>query len=248
MTAARSKASGLVIDSPLKSNKGRGTRVVYQGLYNGRPAVIKVYSHPMRRRLHWFLCHFNGKALRKRGIPAPAVRYSGYAASLEAYVIVYEKLEAPRDFRWIKTEPDRARRLDGYRRLIPLFAMMHANGIAQKDTTPGNFLESSGKVHAIDEDRMDIRPWPLGKGASLGNLASVFTQFPPEGSQDMDALFNSYMNARNWKPDARWRRYLDRRIRRFRAWRKDKRGYERKRNLLIAAAAVAAGLAIWLAL
>jgi tRNA A-37 threonylcarbamoyl transferase component Bud32 len=244
--AARSPIDEPEIDRPLKVNKERGTRVVYAGRFKNRPAIIKVYSHPVKKRLHWFLCHFHGRVLRRRGVPAPEIWYSGYAPSLSGYVIIYERLADPRDFYWIRNETDRGRRLEGYMKVLPLLACMHARGIAQKDTTPGNFLESGGIVLAIDEDRMDVRPWPLGKRASLKNLASLITQFAPENPEDTDQILLGYMEKRGWDADLRWQHYLEANIRRFRAWRDDKRGYEKHRNALIAAAGALAAAAIWL--
>ena len=232
------------IGEPIKSNKARGTRVVFKGRFRNEPAIVKVYSDPVKKWLHWFLCHLHGRAVRRRGIPAPHILYSGYSASLKSYVIVYEDLEDASDFYWMRNEPDKERRLEGFMKLVSLFALMHAKGIVQKDTTPGNFLESDGIVHAIDEDRMDIRPWPLGKRASLDNLASLFTQFAPETPADTDRLFTEYMKTRGWHAGSSQRRYLERRIRRFRAWRSDKKGYSRRGKLLVAALAVLAAATI----
>ncbi len=245
---ANCPAANLVIDAPIKTNKDRGTRVVYRGRYYGRPVIVKAYSHPFKRRIDWFLCHYHGRVLRRRGVPAPDIHYSGYAPSLKRYVIIYEHLAGDGDFYWIRTEPERSRRLVGYMKLVRLLAVMHGKGIAQKDTTPGNFLESDGTIYALDEDRMDVRPWPRGKRASLDNLASLITQFPPEARDDTDRIGEVYMKERGWDMDDRWRQYLARRIDKFRAWRSNKRGfyYTGYRGALVMAAIGLAFIGLWL--
>jgi len=221
----------LDLEAPLRINKGRGTRVVCRGRYGDTPAIIKLFRGLPKAWWHWKICNLHGKAVRERGIPSPRVLWSGWDDSLKAYLIVYENLQDARDYEWIRQTPGFQERLPGYRGLLTLLAQMHAKGVEQSDTTPGNFLEQDGIVYAIDEDRMNIRTRALSTRRSLRNVASLITQFQQLTPQEVSTLYDAYCHDRGWRVSSSDLKNLTKHIENFRNWRKDKRGYRRK-NIL----------------
>ncbi len=223
------------IGERISSNKSRDTRLVYRGHCDGRPAIIKAFSHPSRGWLHWRRCDFNARMIRRRGIPAPVIYYSGWLSQPGAWVIIYELLEQAREFRWIKQAPDADARTRGLEQLVALFAHMHEKGTIQADTTLGNFLQQEDQVYVVDEDRIKIRPWPLGQRAAMKSLASVLTQIPVEDPEEIRHLYHFYCKQRDWEPGDKGARRLEKNMQWFREWRKNKKLFRIKKTALIAA-------------
>ncbi len=222
------------ITGQISTNKERVTRSVYTGVCDGQAAIIKQFTHPWRGWLHWWQCDFNARIARRRGIPAPAILYSGRFPRTGAWCIVYEYLPNASEFRWLRETTDRDQFISGLKRLLGFFAMMHSRGIAQSDTTLGNFLETEGQIHIIDEDRLYIRPWPLGPGASLNNVASLLSQWRLNiNHHESRSLYEYYTQQRGWQPTPAHFKTLTRARMRFDARRQDKYRYKKNRAIRV---------------
>lgn len=215
-------------DHPIRSNKARGTRIVYRGTFKEQPAIIKTYSGLPKAWLHWKTCLIHGRTLRARGIPAPAIYWAGWDKDLKAFIIVYEYLDEAEDFMWMRRNPDFLSRWTGYQNLLSLFALMHSRGIEQSDTTAGNFLQVGDKTYAIDEDRMNIRIRALNRRRSLRNISSMLTQHPVLSEDELHKIYLHYCSVRGWEPNDQDLKQLSKKTRAFREWRKDKKAYRRR--------------------
>lgn len=246
-----SRTPGLVIGESIQSNKARNTRMVFSGEFQKQPAIIKAYTGGPKAWLHWKICRFHGRVLRRRNIPAPDIWWSGWDGEIGAYLIVYEHLPNPTDFEWLRKTPSFQQRLAGYQKLLKLFAFMHSRGIEQSDTTPGNFLESGGEIYAIDEDRMNVRRKALGRRRSLRNVASMATQYPQLLDDEITELYDFYRRERNWNHQLPDVHYLREQMAAFREWRQDKKGFRRRKTrrwLLAGTGVIVAALALTLLL
>lgn len=215
-------------DHPIRSNKARGTRIVYRGKFKEQPAIIKTYSGLPKAWLHWKTCLIHGRALRARNIPAPKIYWAGWNKDLKAFIIVYEYLVKAEDFMWMRRNSDFSSRWIGYQNLLSLFALMHSLGIEQSDTTAGNFLQVGDKTYAIDEDRMNIRIGALNRRRSLRNISSMLTQYPVLSEDELHKIYLHYCSVRGWGPNGKDFKRLSKMTNLFRLWRKDKKAYRRR--------------------
>ena len=84
------------------------------------------------------------------------------------------------------------------KRVTELLALMHSNGVVQRDTNLGNFIDTGSQILALDEDRMTCLPWQAGRHRSLRNLASLLSRISPVSSTTAGALYQHYRKARGW--------------------------------------------------
>ena len=174
-----------------------GRRSVYEGTYEGRPVIIKVFSSRLHGQRH-FKREVKGlELLAQRNIPAPRLVMTG--RNRDGWILVVEKIEPAEDVLTVynrMSEPTETCSI-----LKPVFkqlAAMHTAGVLQKDLHLGNFLWDGETLYAMDPAQMRFESEPINSSQSycqLGNLATMFWGYDRSLKTE---LFDVYFKARGW--------------------------------------------------
>jgi tRNA A-37 threonylcarbamoyl transferase component Bud32 len=209
---------------------------------DGRPVFAKLYLDPRRGTIHLQRELAGVTALQRAGIPTAGVLWQG--RSLEGIpLLVSELLPDGRSLGQVwaaagcePTDPvadgatgevtgDRyteCRRL--LREAVTLLARHHGAGLMQQDLHPGNLLFSGGHIYTLDGAGVRAFGGPLGRRASLENLALLLAQFAPLWEGLATELLGVYAAARGWSEAPATAAFLGRleaaRQRRWRAFRR----------------------------
>ncbi len=173
-----------------------GRRLVVRCTQAGKPRVLKLFmgSNAVRHRARE---RTGVLALSSCGVSTPALVGAPVDPSGVGQGLLFEYLDAALP---IAESDDEA--ID---QIAAVLGKLHASGAWHSDLHLNNFVkDSAGKVHAIDGD--GIRSGrnrghrPLGKRASLQNLALLLAQLPPLRDARLQAPLASYATARSWPP------------------------------------------------
>jgi tRNA A-37 threonylcarbamoyl transferase component Bud32 len=192
-----SKPVELVIGRCLRSVPGR--RGVYEGVFEGQSAVIKIFLSPLQGRRH-FRRELKGlKLLRQRQIASPGVLAQGRSANGN-WVLVLKKIENTADIDSILTDPGAAaERKDFLRKTLHLLAQMHTAGVLQRDLHLENFLWDKTTVYALDPAQMRFGSKPIAQRESFRQLGLLSTGFLSSPGHERKELLDAYFRKRGWE-------------------------------------------------
>jgi tRNA A-37 threonylcarbamoyl transferase component Bud32 len=192
-----SKPVELVIGRCLRSVPGR--RGVYEGMYEGQNAVIKIFLSPFQGRRH-FRRELKGlKLLRQRQIASPDVLAQGRSTNGN-WVLVLEKIENTADLDSILTDSGAtAERKDFLRKTLHLLAQMHTAGILQRDLHLENFLWDKTTVYALDPAQMRFGSKPIAQRDCFRQLGLLSTAFLFSPGHEKKELLDVYFQKRGWE-------------------------------------------------
>lgn len=176
-----------------------GKRLVYKGLWQQRPVIVKLFIDPKSCRRHWTREKAGIDALKKALVLTPELLFSGQLVD-NTPVLAFDFLpEAQTSLAvW-----DRLDTLEGQsvflRQLAVLVADMHNKGLVQEDLHLENFLISGEMIYAIDGDTISAekKNEPLGLKPSSRNLALLFAQLPPVLDSLIEEASRDYAQQRN---------------------------------------------------
>lgn len=176
-----------------------GKRYTYEGLWQDRPVIIKVFTHPFRSFLHFRretqgLCR-----LAECGIPSPALLHSGKDPA-GRWALVLEKITPAEDLANLleKTEAPE-QQTDLCLKWLHFVALMHQKSVLQKDLHPGNFLWDGSRLYALDPGTIRFRRSPISAEQCLRQLAGMLCTIPPAVRKTPKLLLESYCQIRGWK-------------------------------------------------
>ncbi len=200
-----------------------GQRTVFLGRWGEEAVVIKLYQDPGRAAVHHARELRGIQALLRAGIPTPALLHSGKWPASGWWVIVLRRIEGADTFasKLAKLETPAARETL-LRELVSLLADHHRAGLRQTDLHLDNFLVAGDVIYSLDGAGFAVGDRPVGRHASISNLALLLAQFPPAGGSDADPLLEHYGRCRGWLVAAEDRRLLFRSIRSHRRYRERK--------------------------
>lgn len=172
-------------------------REVYDALFDGRPAIVKVFLDRRRASVH-FQRELDGlHAFHNAGIAAPEVLYAGKDEHSRPVIVLARIGEAVAlSTLWREAEDAERERLTC--RMMELLARHHLAGIYQTDLHLNNFLVAEGLIYSLDGDGVLAQEGALDERRSLQNLALYCGQLDP----DRDALSletsSHYAQLRSW--------------------------------------------------
>ncbi len=178
-----------------------GKRIVYDGVANEKPAIIKIFLSRLHGKRH-FNRELNGfKELAARGVQTAKVLATGKNSKKQS-ILVLEKVENAVDVFDLLQSADNT--LDSQPALKAVFASiaaMHAEGVKQRDLHFGNFLWDGETVYALDPAEMSFSDGPLNMAASMQQLLILLTSLPESALINRDCLLETYYQERKWDLD-----------------------------------------------
>jgi tRNA A-37 threonylcarbamoyl transferase component Bud32 len=208
-----------------------GKRLVCRGVWHQRqPVVAKIFLAASGAKRHYQRELLGIEALRSAEIATPAILFKGTLADGKAPLLLFQEMQGYQNLAerlaTLDTVDDR---LAVMRPVVQLIARLHAAGLGQRDIHPGNFLLSGNEVMVIDGDDIEGNGrQPLSQRQSFSNIALFFAQFYPQFDAIVPPLVDVYGNCRNWPIDPGIYTAIQKKIRRWRAWRQAK--YLKKTN------------------
>jgi tRNA A-37 threonylcarbamoyl transferase component Bud32 len=202
-----------------------GKRLVCSGTWHRQQAVVaKIFIDSSGAERHYQSELQGINALEDAQIPTPKLLFRGTLTDGLAPLLLFQKMEG---FETLSerlstlTSPDD--HLATLQPVVESIARLHAAGLRQRDTHPGNFLLSTNDVMIIDGD--DIEPpyhGPLPQKESMSNLALFFAQFYPKFDKIVPPLLETYGNCRDWSLNSEIRAEIKQEILHWREWRQKK--------------------------
>lgn len=180
----------------LRSISGR--RVVYEGLCNKQPAVIKIFLSAAHGKRHFKrelrgLKELAARGLKTANIPAFGRNDQGH------FVLVLDKIENATDlFSLIESAKDLKDVKQAMKAVFAYIATMHTAGVVQHDLHLGNFLWNGKTIYALDPAEMVFANNPPGRKTSFQQLAMLFSSLPESVWSDRENLLKIYFQTRKW--------------------------------------------------
>lgn len=171
-------------------------RQVYEGQWNDRSIIAKIFSHKIKARLHFEKEWRSLKKLEKLEINSPKLLFSGKTKQ-NRWAVVVEKLgdcSTLYDI-FLKTDDDEKKN----KPLIMLskeIAEHHRKGIFQKDFHLGNFLLSDEKIYTLDPSQISFSKGPISRKKSIFQLASLANHL--NNDTEINKLCTEYGLIRGW--------------------------------------------------
>lgn len=174
-------------------------RITYQGQSKTKPVIVKLYYPRWKGYWNWKRSEQGYRAFMAKGIPAPAIIFSGYLPSYNAYALVIEYLEGAVSLDIaLKRSNETGERKALLDEFMAIIALQHERGITQEDLNLKNFMIREGCIYSIDGDLVKSGTGPVGKRRSIRNLAMLFITRLGFPIADLDILIECYSKRRNW--------------------------------------------------
>lgn len=174
-------------------------RLVAFGVWNDRPAVIKIFFDRKQALRHRDLDVAGMKMLHLNNIPAPALWYEGVAHDKRLHVVVYERIiDAVSLYDIWRSAPDVNALEPVLKAVVIELATQHVLGVLQQDCHLKNFLITDKAVITLDGGQIQASTSMIGKAESMDNLALFFSQLGAGVDALCDALFLYYAKSRGW--------------------------------------------------
>jgi tRNA A-37 threonylcarbamoyl transferase component Bud32 len=208
-----------------------GKRLVCRGVWHQRQQVVtKIFLAASGAKRHYQRELQGIEALRSTEIATPAILFKGTLADGKAPLLLFQEMQGYQNLaERLATANTTDDRLAVMRPVIQCIARLHVAGLWQRDIHPGNFLLSGNEVMMIDGDDIEGNGrQPLSQQKSFSNIALFFAQFYPQFDAIVPPLVGVYGTCRNWPIDPGTYSAIQKKIRRWRAWRQAK--YLKKTN------------------
>jgi len=189
-----------------------GKRKVLAAAWDGRPVIVKLFSHPFKARLHMKREWRGLMQLRKRKVTTPEPLFCGRSKG-HGWAVVTERItdgKTAKDL-WDSTDEPQVRQ----NLLVTVAAELakhHEKGVVQKDLHLGNFLLKQQKVFVLDPSQMHFQPDAVGRKQTMGQLALLTSILPKEDEHSVRQLYDEYARARGWECTASDTDLLGRRL------------------------------------
>ena len=172
-------------------------RQVYDAVFDGRPAIVKVFLDRRRAKVH-FQRELDGlQAFHNAGIAAPEVLYAGDDEDARPVIVLARIGDAVAlSDVWRGAGEDERGRL--MRRMMELLARHHLAGIYQTDLHLNNFLVAEGLIYSLDGDGVLAQEGALDERRSLQNLALYCSQLDPDRDAFSLEMSSHYAQLRSW--------------------------------------------------
>jgi tRNA A-37 threonylcarbamoyl transferase component Bud32 len=194
-------------------------RLVCRGRWRDKEVFAKLFLDPRRggrdreQELRGIF------ALRDRGILGPEVLFAGSEVEKGLSVIILQAVAGGRRLGEILKNAAEPEKEILVARLLRLLAQHHARGLSQRDLHLNNFLVAEDGIYTLDGADVEISERPLGRQASLFNLAIFLAQLPDDEHWSSRWL-REYAALRGWELGVRDLRTLRRALARVTRYRR----------------------------
>jgi len=175
-----------------------GTREVSEASWRGREVVLKVFCHRWKARCHYWRELRGLRRLAELGFRAPVFLLSGrtkqghWAVVTEKIADAFTGLEV-----WQQVETVQ-RKVDLLCQIARELARHHSKGVTQADLHVGNFMLRGDAVFSLDVAQMSFRGRPLGRRASLEDLAKLLSCLSDDKFSGFSSVAAVYAKERQW--------------------------------------------------
>jgi tRNA A-37 threonylcarbamoyl transferase component Bud32 len=176
-----------------------GNREVYDGLWNDRGVIVKVFSHKIRAKRHLKREWRGLSQLKERELGSPEPLFYGQTEDGRWAVVVEKIADSSIALDAFNKTTDKLKKLDLLVLVCKELAKQHSKGVLQKDLHFGNFLMSSDKVFALDPGQMRFLSQPLSRRKSISQLALLARCLPASDTESIARLCQEYFNIRGWE-------------------------------------------------
>jgi tRNA A-37 threonylcarbamoyl transferase component Bud32 len=174
-------------------------RMVVLGMWQGRPAVAKLFFDPHRAKRHMEKDLVGIKILQKNKIPTPGLYYEGTCLNKKIYVLIFERVLNSQglDEIW-QNKPSIKSILPTLKSIAIELATQHVLGVKQNDLHFKNFLLRDQTIYTLDGGGVCQLVGPLNAKESIENVALFLSQLGVSVEHYQDELFKHYAEARSW--------------------------------------------------
>jgi len=175
-----------------------GRREVYDGLWNGKSVVVKVFSRGigdtgrLRKELEGL------HRLESCGVNTPKLLFYGKTSNGRFAVVTEKIADSSTVMDVFSKAPTKAEQVDLLVRLCRELAKHHLKGVLQKDLHLGNFLLDPEKIYALDPGQMRFHAQSVGRSKSISQLALLARCLPADDTESVARLAREYFAARRW--------------------------------------------------
>ena len=176
-----------------------GTREVSEASWRGRDVVLKVFCHRWKARCHCWRERRGLRRLAELGFRAPVLLLSGRTKQGH-WAVVTEKIQNAVTGLEIWRQADTLeRKVDLLCQIAGELARHHCRGVTQADLHIGNFMLRGDAVFSLDVAQMSFRGRPLGRRASIEDLAKLLSCLGDDKFWGIDAVASAYAKERQWQ-------------------------------------------------
>lgn len=174
-------------------------RMVAFGLWQGKPAVIKLFYDKKNALRHAKADAAGMKALALYNIPAPRLLYEGRAKEKRIHVLIFERVMHALSLAKVWRDTPDVNQLEFLLQSVVLeIATQHVLGVRQRDLHLDNFLLTEKQVITLDGAQITVADVMISKPESMDNLALFFSQLGAGAQGLSHRLFQYYAKARGW--------------------------------------------------
>lgn len=173
-------------------------RLVAYGLWQGKPAVAKLFFSKKSSQQQ-VEKELNGvKVLTHSKIPTPALYYHAiYDQKVE--VLIFEYIEDSRNLLDIwQQDTDRGEVERHLQNIMVELATHHVLGVIQRDLHMKNFLITEKCIYTLDGAQVEVKQQLLPKSKSIKNVALFLSQLGIGCEALQEKLFKHYARSRGW--------------------------------------------------
>lgn len=196
-TSSKKQTESLLCTALLRVIPGR--RQVYDGLWNGRGVIVKVFSHKISAKRHYKREWQGLKLLQERGLSSPEPLFFGQTEDGRWVVVVERIANSSTVLEVLDRTAEKNKKLDLLVLVCKEMAKQHDKGILQKDLHLGNFLLGGNKVFALDPGQMQFLSRQLIRRKSISHLALLARHLPAGDTVSITRLCEEYFKARSWR-------------------------------------------------
>ncbi len=157
-----------------------GKRMVFLGTYLNKKAIIKLFLHPSRAKIHWSREISGADLLSKHHILTPELTESGLSDE-GPYILIFRYIEGQNLAQfWLQnSQQEQQQQL---KKMISVLVRHHYSGLAHQDLHYGNFfLEAASNdvesdIYTLDGEELKQSTAPLKKKERFNNLALFIAQ------------------------------------------------------------------------
>jgi tRNA A-37 threonylcarbamoyl transferase component Bud32 len=179
----------------LRSIEGR--REVYDGSWNGRKVIVKLFSdrlHSTRHLNREWKCL---KTLQCKGISSPLPLFKGETEDGKKAVVMEKVANSSTVLDAFKKTDDKNRQLELLLMVSREVANHHNKGVFQKDLHLNNFLLKEKELFALDAGQMSFVRGQIGLKKGLKKLALICAFL--EEHKAIEKICKEYIETRGWK-------------------------------------------------
>ncbi len=175
-----------------------GRREVYDGVWDGRSVVVKVFSHRigaagrLRKELEGL------QRLESCGVNTPKLLFYGKTSDGRFAVVTEKIADSSTVMEVFSRAGTKAEQADLLVRLCRELAMQHTKGLLQQDLHLGNFLLDGEKIYALDPGQIRFSARAVGRTRSISLLALLARCLPADDTESVSRLAREYFAARRW--------------------------------------------------